>query len=241
MDAIEREGAWCEWAYALGSLLGSAVPILQAMEAVAGEAEFAEIAEATSRLVEGILARKTIAGPARELPEPLPGMGVAFLRVGEVAGILDETLVVWADWLKRDLELRLRYESCRRTDAADWDTDVRRALPDYDRRLAEVVFLRLLGMCLGSGVPYGLAVEAAGEAFVTDPERAASLQAVLRGEKPQAMAPVFEALGLPSHACLQARMGDQHGDLDRRLVRAAEVLDYQLSLKLLPVAYLLAR
>ena len=223
MTEIERELAWAEWAYAFVSLLGSAVPIVEPLELLAAETASPELQQASRQMLDGILTGHTLLTAAREWPEPLPGLGLAYLRVGEVAGILDETPLAWAEALRGRVEQRFRYGPAAVT-------------PELERQRAENTLLRLLGMCLSSGVPLDVAWEAIGLVFTGWPERAAQLQDALHAAGTEEVAPVLEALGASPLACRIARHGGTFGHLDRSLLRAADLLDYQLALRLLPAS-----
>lgn len=100
---LYREAAVSRFARTLGTLLGSGVPILNALEIVKGTIGSEQIAEIIASVREGVRRGRGISEPLKK-NNIFPPLAVHMITVGEETGKLDEMLLKIAD--RFDLEVK---------------------------------------------------------------------------------------------------------------------------------------
>jgi len=98
-----RETAVSRFARTLGTLLGSGVPILNALQIVKGTLGSDKISEIISNVRESVRKGRGLSEPLRN-SKIIPPLAVHMVTVGEETGKLDEMLIKIAD--RFDLEVR---------------------------------------------------------------------------------------------------------------------------------------
>jgi type II secretory pathway component PulF len=182
----------------------------------------------------------TLSEAMRPHPSAFPQLGLALVSAGEIGGVLDETLTAWADWLERDQEFRLRRAQYRRLVAAteggipSSDERLSSVLPDYDVRLSEVLFCYAAGICVSAGVPTVMALRSVARyVFPERPEWPGALEQAVRSGEAATLAATLREMGLPPVAVDLGSFGLEHGELDRMMLKAAELLDKELEARML--------
>ncbi len=100
---LNRESSVSRFARTLGTLLGSGVPILNALQIVKGTLESERMAEIISSVREGVRKGRGMSEPLKN-SDIFPPIAVHMVTVGEETGRLDEMLLKIAD--RFDLEVR---------------------------------------------------------------------------------------------------------------------------------------
>jgi type II secretory pathway component PulF len=179
---------------------------------------------------------RTMSEAMTDRPEVFSPFCIAFVRAGEIGGVLDEAFAHLAAWLERERAAADRLRSnwllaevarklLGRPQGASPEGTIRTGLPDY-RRVARIAsFCRLFEMCLTAGVPRGLALATAaqvlGEPALTIVSSAAES---LTGD--DTIAPVLEQVDeLRPVVAGMAAIGEECGLLDQMLRRAADFYD----------------
>jgi len=101
---LYREAAVSRFARTLGTLLGSGVPILNALEIVKGTIGSGQIADIIASVREGVRRGRGISEPLKK-NNIFPPLAVHMITVGEETGKLDEMLLKIAD--RFDLEVKI--------------------------------------------------------------------------------------------------------------------------------------
>ncbi len=175
---------------------------------------------------------RTLSQAMTGLPDVFSPFFVAFVKAGEIGGVLDEALAHLATWLERERAAadRLRSawllaEVAAKMLGRSEDTSVRAQLPEY-RRIARIAsFCRLFEMCLTAGVPRNLALTTAAE-VLGEPALGKLQAAVAKVGPDQSMAPVLgEVEGLRPVVVGMAEIGEECQCLDRMLRKAADFYD----------------
>jgi type II secretory pathway component PulF len=171
-----------------------------------------------------------------ERPELFPPFYIAFVRAGEIGGVLDEALAYLAAWLEQEraaaerlrTNILLAQLTARVRDGAAASGIQRRVAEALQeaRRVARVAsFCRLFEMCLTAGVPMKLALATAADIL---PEPAAK-QVREGAEALAADAPVAPVLAevaeLETIVSRLVATGEEHACLDHMLRKAAEFYD----------------
>ena len=165
-------------------------------------------------------------------------VAVLIVRAGEIGGVLDETLAVWAEWLAKDLDWHARFHThvllAKALGLVGTKEEayalVEGSVPDFKRHSAEYMYCVLASMMLASGVPLAMALEVATEAFAGDPECAEVLRRPLATEVP-VHARLAEA-GFSPITVQMAAVGEETGTLDRALDEAARALQFELETRM---------
>jgi len=100
---LYRETIVSRFSRTMGTLLGSGVPILNALQIVKGTLESDKMSETISSVREGVRRGKGISEPLKN-SDIFPSIAVHMITVGEETGKLDEMLIKIAD--RFDLEIR---------------------------------------------------------------------------------------------------------------------------------------
>jgi type II secretory pathway component PulF len=198
------------------------------------------LAAANADLRERIDREETLSDVMRDHPAVFPPAYVAFVRAGEVGGVLDEALALMAEWLEteRDAVERLRTRSLllalaaraegeeRRPEAGD---DAAEALGQAHEVSRVASFCRLFEMCLTAGVPMKLALTTAAEVLGDRAADEITRRAQGLGEG-EPIAPVLSAVdGLKDFPVVAEMVatGEECDALDLLLRKAAEFIDAQ--------------
>jgi type II secretory pathway component PulF len=175
---------------------------------------------------------RTLSQAMAGLPDVFSPFFVAFVKAGEIGGVLDEALARLATWLERERAAsdRLRSawllaEVAAKMLGKSADTSVRAQLPEY-RRIAQIAsFCRLFEMCLTAGVPRNLALTTAAE-VLGEPALSKLQAAVAKVGPDQSIAPALgEVEGLRPVVVGMAEIGEECQCLDRMLRKAADFYD----------------
>ena len=152
-------------------LINSGVSVMRALDILAANARDAGLVEVIRNMAARVESGDTLSAAMTAHPQRFKPPGIYLVRVGEVGGVLDETMEGWADLLDRDLELRERLQLYRMLArmAANGGAPVERhasieqALERSRGRIAASLFCYSIGVMLRAGVPMARALmEAAG-------------------------------------------------------------------------------
>ncbi|MBI5835373.1 MAG: type II secretion system F family protein [Armatimonadetes bacterium] len=138
-----RTSAQAHYFDTLSALLGSGVPLLRTLNMLAAIAPSAELQAESRRLAAAVSGGQPLSAAMAEAPLVFGPRAVAFVRAGEVGGVLDRTTAALA-----------------------------RALRATDGQATESWFAYLLGVLLQARVPYEQALASAAE-VLDEPRRAA--------------------------------------------------------------------
>jgi len=90
----------------LGSLLGSSIPILQALDGIGEEEENPALRAMVLQLSSSVKRGASLSAAMAEHPRTFPGLYVSMVRVGEEAGALPKVMNDLADLLEHEDEIR---------------------------------------------------------------------------------------------------------------------------------------
>jgi type II secretory pathway component PulF len=186
----------------------------------------AEVIEKNRTMSEAMADRPTVFSP----------FYIAFVKAGEIGGVLDEAFAHLVTWLEREREAADRLRSSwlltevatkvlAKTRGEPGEAAVRTSLPDY-RRVAQIAsFCRLFEMCLTAGVPRNLALTTAAQ-VLGEPALTILSSAVEKVSGDDAIAPVLSQVAeLRPVIAGMAAIGEECGLLDQMLRRAADFYD----------------
>jgi type II secretory pathway component PulF len=227
------------------ALTGAGVSLRRCLEMLQATTDDPALAAANGELREEVEREEaTLSGAMAEHPEVFSPLYVAFVRAGEVGGVLDETLSDLADWLEWERAARnlLGTQRLMATVAAKVlggeakAPNVQAALERAEAAARVASFCRLLERCLTAGVPRGLALATAAE-VLGEPtwgqlrEKAAALRTDER------MAPVLaEVAELRAVVATMVAAGEEYGAAELMLRKAAEFMDAEASHALIGAA-----
>ncbi len=138
-----RTQAQAQYFEAMAALMGSGVALARALDTLAAAAPSAELRAESARLAAELQGGCTLSQAMANAPLVFGPRAVAFVRAGEVGGVLDATSAALA-----------------------------RALRATDGQADESWFLHLFGVLLEAGVPYSLALSSAAS-VLDEPRRQA--------------------------------------------------------------------
>ncbi len=185
----------------------------------------AEIVEKNRTLTQAMAGRPDVFSP----------FYIAFVRAGEIGGVLDEAFTYLAAWLEREREAADRLRSAwvltriasqvLATSSAESTEAVQTRLPNY-RRVAQIAsFCRLFEMCLTAGVPRNLALTTAAE-VLGEPALGTLRDAVANIGPDQSIASAMNHVEeLRPVIVGMVEIGEECGLLDQMLRRTADFYD----------------
>jgi type II secretory pathway component PulF len=168
-------------------------------------------------------------------PDVFSPFYTAFVRAGEIGGVLDEAFAHLATWLERERDAADRLRSAwlltriasqvLATSSAESTEAVQTRLPNY-RRVAQIAgFCRLFEMCLTAGVPRNLALATAAE-VIGEPTLGMLKEAVADiGPEQSIAAALHHVEELRPVIAGMVEIGEECQCLDRMLRRAADFYD----------------
>jgi type II secretory pathway component PulF len=245
MSAAVTSLALAIWARQFAALISAGVSLMRAMDLLAQTSD-PELAGVTRDMMARVESGEVLSKAMAEHPEVFNRLSISMCRAGEVGGILDDTFAAWADWLERDLDFRARLDTNYLlaqigrypVSREDYEAQLQAAMPDVDERVQEMVFCRLFGMMLGSGVPVLQSLDVAcHEVYPGDgDERWELIRAAVTHEPPEESREAFIAalrqFGFSPFTVQLAAVGWECGTLDRMMDKAADLLDRELSTRL---------
>jgi len=179
---------------------------------------------------------RTLSQAMADRPDVFSPFYVAFIRAGEIGGVLDEAMAYLAGWLEREraaaaglrsawLLNQIAAQVLRKSPSQQGHTAVETLLPDY-RRVAQIAsFCRLFEMCLTAGVPRNLALTTAAE-VLGEPALTKLRTSVERlGSEESIAFALGEVEELRPVVAGMVAIGEECGLLDRMLRRAADFYD----------------
>ncbi len=177
-----------------------------------------------TRIEQGATLTQSIA----DMPDLFPSFYRLMITAGEVGGILDITMNYAAELIEEDWKLSKLLNVkplllASGNDTIDWDE-----LSKPQQKLKLMLFCRMLGSMLSSGVPIVQAMEVAAESL-NEKQRSEVLAAVKvilnRGSIEEIVA---EMHFLPLSAQSLFSIGSECGQLDSILLKTAELYRYEL-------------
>lgn len=225
--------------YALAALLGSGVPLHRALKLLIDATPDLQLKQAWRHCVDRIAAGATLSEAMNERPEEFSATCRYMVRAGEVGGVLDVATQRLADHLEAEQALRERLAlfsglARLRGEAQEaWQTRMDEALAAVELARRQAEYCRGMGYLLGAGVPVLQALECAADEFEgTQRDQALTACQALRdapdGDFP-GLATVYEQVGLlPPLVCQLVAVGEQAGQLDLLLHRAADILEREI-------------
>jgi type II secretory pathway component PulF len=226
------------WARKFATLIGAGVSLARTLELLETTSD-PPLDRVTRDLKTRVMEGHTLSGAMQEHPDVFKRAALFIVRAGEVGGVLDETLAVWAEWLAKDLEWHARFHArvllakalgLVKTKQEAYAL-VEGGLPDFRDRLAEYMYCVMASMMLSSGVPLAMALEVAAEACADDPARIESLKRPAGSDETPVHTRLAEA-GFSALTVQLAAVGEETGQLDRMLDEAAQALQYELETRM---------
>jgi type II secretory pathway component PulF len=224
------------WAREFAALINAGVSLARCLDTLCQTSE-EPLASTTREIREEVLAGGTLSAAMGTRPHAFSALGIALCRAGEVGGVLDETLAVWADWLERDLEFRARLDANyllaqigrRPVPREEYEARLHAAIPDLDARERETTWCRITGMMVSSGVPVLQALDVATREVY--PEEADLWIGVFHEEvrAGRSLAEALRRFGFSPITVLLVAVGEGCGALDRMLDKAATLHERELS------------
>jgi len=225
------------WARKFATLIGAGVSLMRALD-ILKAVSASPLDGVTADLMARIETGATLSDAMKQHPDVFGGVAILIVRAGEVGGVVDETLAVWAEWLARDLEWHARFHThvllakalglvATREEAYAL---VEGSVLDFRHRTAEYLYCAMASMMLASGVPLSMALEVAAEAFAQDAERAEVLRRPLEPDT-RVHARLTDAEFSPITVQM-ATVGEETGTLDRAFDEAAKALQFELETRM---------
>ena len=226
------------WARQFATLVGAGVSLMRGLDILRATSP-PPLDGVTADLMDRIEAGATLSSAMKEHPDVFRRAAILIVRAGEVGGVLDETLAVWAEWLAKDLEEHARFHNhvllARALGLVQTKEEayalVEGSLPDFKRHVAEYMYCVMASMMLASGVPLRMALEVAAEAFADDPERSRVLMPPGGSDEAPVHTRLAEA-GFSPLTVQMAAVGEETGTLDRALDEAARALQFELETRM---------
>lgn len=229
------------WARGLATFLGSGVTLIRSLRTLEKSADAPALRSALKDIGDRVEHGETLSAGMRGHAEVFGDLGIAMVRAGEYAGVLDETVAAWADLLKRDIDLRDRArlhrlliriaEAAGLWKAGDWEARVREALREAQPTARLSLFCYAFGTMLQAGVPFLMATEVATDFLA--PEEAGALMAARAAfadnvEGTTFTAEVASRFELPPLVAELFDVGESTGLLDVMALRAGDLLRGQI-------------
>jgi type II secretory pathway component PulF len=236
MTNTEQVSPWALKVYThqFATLINAGVSIMRSMKVLSDTAIDDRLRTINDQMMVDIEQGHTLSGTMKAHPEVFGPRYVALVRAGEVGGILDETLVLLAELMDREAELRQRFRlyalvaaSVAGPAALDLEERVEAALSRVEAESQTALFCQVLGMLMEARVPLKLALETA--AAMYPPEQAATIREVAQSlREDEAITARLAATGLLPPGALQLlAVGEETGALPLLAQKAAEFLRYQ--------------
>jgi type II secretory pathway component PulF len=193
--------------------------------------------QAAAEIMPPLEAGQTLSKIMGEMPTLFSPFYVKMIRVGEIGGILEESLRYLAELLEESYKITrlsgkwvlvswILHPSCR-YEQEDWSE-----LNDRQRTFILMLFCRSVGMMLSSGVPPKLTLETAADLLPANQREAVRL--VASGDLASGVSEQLARLGfLPSLVTQLMDVGEKHGAFDQMMEKAAEVYQRELHYTLL--------
>jgi len=236
LDLDPRLGPLVLYTRRFAALIDAGVSLMRCFELLQDATGDPAIAAANAELSKKVGDGMQMSAAMAERPELFPAFYIAFVRAGEIGGVLDEALAYLAAWLEQEraaaerlrTNMLLAQLTARVTDGAAASGIGRRvaeALREA-RRVARVAsFCRLFEMCLTAGVPMKLALATAAD-ILPEPgaKRVREGAEALGTDAP--IAPILaEVAELRTVVSPMVATGEEHACLDHMLRKAAEFYD----------------
>ena len=222
------------------TLISAGISLMRCFELLEATTDDPAMRAANAHLREKVGGGETLSAAMKELPEVFSPFYIAFVRAGEIGGVLDLTLADLADWLDQELAAGQRFRTLglllktyakvnRTAFGLGAERQAREALKKSRGRARVASFCRLFEHCLTAGVPLKLSLATAADVL----DEAAAEQIHLAAEGLQAddkLAPVLlkiEELG-PVVAQMVA-IGEETDSLDAALRSAAEFIEAEVA------------
>ncbi len=212
------------------ALIDAGVSLMRSMALLHETTDNAPMRDANDHLMARVEAGAHLSQAMAERPEVFSEFYIAFVRAGEIGGVLDEAFVHLANWLEQEWDAAERLRSralltnLSRGVVRDAHVDARgRAAFSRARRMARIAsFCRLFEMMLMAGVPSQLALRTA--AGVLEQEITAVLGDGLDSLTQQgSVAQILERVGdLKPVVSSLVGIGEEHACLDHMLRKAAQ-------------------
>lgn len=237
--------SYLEWAQRLGptipytrkfaAMIGAGVSLARTLELLQETTDDPALAAANAALTEKVMAGRTLSSVMAEMPEHFSSFYVAFVRAGEVGGVLDETLADLADWLEQEQaaaerflihETRLDLIAYIAGGLREEGGEAGAAAIEESRRYARVAsFCRLFERCLTAGVPLKMALTTA--AGVLRESAAAQIRRAAEALGPdEPIAPVLAGIEeLQPIVTQMVAIGEETGFLPLMLRKASEAVE----------------
>jgi len=229
------------WARGLGTLLGSGVTLIRSLRALEQSADTPALRSVLKDIGDRVENGETLSAGMRNHTDEFGDLGIAMVRAGEYAGVLDETVAAWADLLERDIELRDRArlhrlllriaEAAGLWRAGDWEARVREALREAQPTARLSLYCYAFGTMLQAGVPFLMATEVATD-FLTPEEANAFMEARAAFgndvEGTSFTAELAARFELPPLVAELFDVGESTGLLDVMALRAGDLLRRQV-------------
>jgi len=220
----------------LSALIDAGVSLMRSFAIIQDTTTDASLAAANGDISQRVGGGATLSEAMGSHPDLFSPFYIAFVRAGEIGGVLDESLAYLADWLEQErdaaerLQIRaaiLRLTAKAQTARPDHTPETALEHARESARLAS--FCRLLEMCLTAGVPADLALATAAEVLpgpATVHLRAGADHVGPGRRIADLLAEVDE---LKAVVAPLAGIGEDQACLDHMLRKAAEFYDAQAS------------
>jgi type II secretory pathway component PulF len=222
------------------ALIGAGVSLMTCFELLQKTTDDEGVAAANAELSEKVGAGMTLSAAMAERPDVFSPLYIAFVRAGEIGGVMDETFADLADWLEQErdaaenlharvLLLEIAVRVLPGVPSAEAESRASAAIKEA-RRVARIAgFCRLFERCLTAGVPLGLAAATAAE-VLGEPTADLVRAGVESTGGEEAIAQVLaEVEELKQVVAPMVTTGEEHGCLDLMLRKAAEFLDAEVA------------
>ncbi|MBI3948571.1 MAG: type II secretion system F family protein [Armatimonadetes bacterium] len=215
---------------AFATLIGSGVNLIHSVRTLARHAP-APYNQGAEELATAIDSGQTLSRAMSGRPDLFTPFYIAMVRIGEVGGILDETLRIVVDCLAAEWKVRPRR---RAKDLPPFLSPTQREMPQHwgdltgrEGSLVLMLFCQCLGAVLSAGVPAKLALETVAELLPATQRHA------VRSIPGEVLAqgitrPLAEVGFLPPLILMMIGVGEECGALPRMLEKAAGVYQFEV-------------
>jgi len=220
------------------ALIDAGVSLMRCFQLLGRTTRDPDLKAANSKLSDRVGAGAHLSEAMAECPDLFPSFYVAFVRAGEIGGVLDDTFAHLADWLDQERNAAehlaihsLLSELASKEPGATRTTEVAvRASIDAARRASRTAsFCRLFEMCLTAGVPLNLALSTA--AGILEAPDAARIRAAAETLTPETRLEdrLAEIEALAPVVAPMVGVGEDHACLAHMLRSAARFHDAEAS------------
>lgn len=215
------------------ALIGAGVSLARTLELLQQTTDDPAVAAAAATLSQKVQAGQTLSATMAALPEVFSPFYIAFVRAGEVGGVLDDTLAELADWLEQEWQAgeRLRTRALLAQLAAKvmgdsaglaGEAELAAALETCRQKARVSSFCRLWERCLSAGVPMKLALATAA-GVLEEPAAGQVRQAAEELGRDEAMGPRLAQIAeLRPVVARMVTIGEETGSLELMLRKAAQ-------------------